>query len=95
MVSRKIITHLLSLVLITIVLLIFHYPILLNADFFLQFDEAGQAGFAINLFRGDPVPFYYPAKDAFTYTGIQQSLFAIPFYWLIGISALAYKLIVF
>ena len=60
MVSRKIITHLLSLVLITSALLILNYPILLNADLFAQFDEVAQAGFTINLMRGSPLTFYYP-----------------------------------
>ena len=49
MVTKKIITHLLSLILITAALLILNYPILLNADFFTQFDEIAQAAFTLNL----------------------------------------------
>ena len=92
MVSRKIITHLLSLVLITSALLILNYPILLNADLFAQFDEVAQAGFTINLMRGSPLTFYYPTLYHYSYHGVLHGLFAIPFFWLIGKTALAYKL---
>ena len=92
MVSQKIIAHFLSLTLIIAALLTLHSPILLNADFFMQFDETGQAGFTIDLFRGGSVFFYYPSTSNFSYHGILHGLFAIPFFWLFGISALAYKL---
>ena len=51
MITKKIITHLLSLALITAALLILNYPILLNADFFAQFDEIAQAAFTVNLMK--------------------------------------------
>ena len=92
MVGQKIITHLLALVLITAALLILNYPILLNADFFMQFDEVAQAGFTLNLMKGSPFSFYYPSSAHFSYHGILHGLFAIPFFWLIGNTALAYKL---
>ncbi len=92
MVTKKIITHLLSLALITAALLILNYPILLNADFFVQFDEAAQAAFTVNLMKGSPLTFYYPYITHFSYHGILHGLFAIPFFWLIGKTALAYKL---
>ena len=92
MVGQKIITHLLALVLITAALLILNYPILLNADFFMQFDEVAQAGFTLNLMKGSPLTFYYPSATHFSYHGILHGLFAIPFFWLIGNTALAYKL---
>ena len=92
MVSQKIITHLFSFVLITAALLIFNYPILLNADFFVQFDELAQAGFTLNLMEGSPLTFYYPSSAHFSYHGILHGLFAVPFFLLIGKTALAYKL---
>ena len=92
MVGQKIITHLVALVLITAALLILNYPILLNADFFMQFDEVAQAGFTLNLMKGSPLTFYYPSAANFSYHGILHALFAIPFFWLIGNTALAYKL---
>ena len=92
MVGQKIITHLLALILITAALLILNYPILLNADFFMQFDELAQAGFTLNLMKGSPLTFYYPSAAHFSYHGILHGLFAIPFFWLIGNTALAYKL---
>ena len=93
MVGQKIITHLLALVLITAALLILNYPILLNADFFMQFDEVAQAGFTLNLMKGSPLTFYYPSSAHFSYHGILHGLFAIPFFWLLGVNALAYKLL--
>jgi hypothetical protein len=92
MVAKKIINHLLSLALITAALIILNYPILLNADFFLQFDEAAQAAFTVNLMKGSPLTSYYPNVSHFSYHGILHGLFAIPFFWLIGKSASAYKL---
>ena len=92
MVTKKIITHLLSLALITAALLILNYPILLNADFFVQFDEVAQAAFTVNLMKGSPLTFYYPYITHFSYHGILHGLFAIPFFWLIGKTVLAYKL---
>jgi hypothetical protein len=92
MVTKKIITHLLYLALITAALLILNYPILLNADFFLQFDEAAQAAFTLNLMKGSPLTPYYPNVSHFSYHGILHGLLAIPFFWLIGKTASAYKL---
>jgi len=92
MVSQKIIKHLLSFALITAALIILNYPILLNADFFVQFDEVAQAAFTVNLMKGSPLTFYYPYVTHFSYHGILHGLFAIPFFWLIGKTVLAYKL---
>jgi hypothetical protein len=92
MVTKKIIIHLLYLTLITAALLILNYPILLNADFFLQFDEVAQAAFTLNLMKGSPLTAYYPSASHFSYHGILHGLFAIPFFWLIGKTASAYKL---
>ena len=66
-----------------------HFPLLLNAPLVLQFDEGIQAGEIIRLMRGEAFFFYF---EYARYHGILHGLFAIPFFWLMGISAMAYKL---
>ena len=66
-----------------------HYPLLLNAPLVLQFDEAIQASEIIRLMKGEAFFFYF---NYARYHGILHGLFAIPFFWLMGISAMAYKL---
>jgi hypothetical protein len=75
-----------SLFLITVFL---HYPLLLNAHLLLQFDEGIQAAEIIRLMKGESFFFYF---DYARYHGILHSFFAIPFFWLMGVSAMAYKL---
>jgi hypothetical protein len=75
-----------SLFFITVFL---HYPLLLNAPLVLQFDEGIQAAEIIRLMKGEAFFFYF---DYARYHGILHSFFAIPFFWLMGVSAMAYKL---
>jgi len=92
MLARKIINQLLSFFLIIVTLLILNYPILLNADFFLHYDELAQGVSVVNLYRGSPLLFYYPSISGFSYHGVLHAIFALPFFKLIGISTLSYKL---
>jgi hypothetical protein len=86
---RLLIFNILAAVLIFLVLVVFRLPILINADYFLTSDEAHQALQILNLQEGGPVSFYY---DGERYAGIFLGLTAIPFFWLLGVGALAYKL---
>tara|TARA_B100000686_G_scaffold76915_1_gene82955 strand:- start:1391 stop:3382 length:1992 start_codon:yes stop_codon:yes gene_type:complete len=74
---------------IFLVTVFLHYPLLLNAPLVLQFDEGIQASEIIRLMKGEAFFFYF---DYARYHGILHGLFAIPFFWLMGISAMAYKL---
>ena len=79
----------LAISLIFFVIAFLHYPLLLNAPLVLQFDEGIQASEIIRLMKGEAFFFYF---DYARYHGILHGLFAIPFFWLMGISATAYKL---
>ncbi|MDA0692054.1 MAG: glycosyltransferase family 39 protein [Nitrospinae bacterium] len=81
--------NIIAALLIFLVLVILRLPILINADYFLTYDEAHQALQILNLQEGGPVSFYY---DGERYAGIFLGLTAIPFFWLLGVGALAYKL---
>lgn len=86
---RLLIFNILAAILIFLVLVVFRLPILINADYFLTYDEAHQALQILNLQEGGPISFYY---DGERYAGIFLGLTAIPFFWLLGVGALAYKL---
>jgi len=79
----------LGLIIIFAALLLLRVPLLINADHFLTFDEAYQGSQIIDLMKGGPIHFYY---EGVRYAGIPLGLAAIPFFWLLGVSALAYKL---
>jgi len=64
-------------------------PLLVNADYLLNFDEAYQGSQIIDLLNGGPFHFYY---EGVSYAGIFLGLAAVPFFWLIGINAFAYKI---
>ncbi|MDC0206201.1 glycosyltransferase family 39 protein [Nitrospinae bacterium] len=64
-------------------------PLLVNADYLLNFDEAYQGSQIIDLLNGGPVHFYY---EGVSYAGIFLGLAAAPFFWLFGINAFAYKI---
>ncbi len=74
---------------IFLVLVLFRFPILINSDYFFTYDEAYQALQILSLQEGGPISFYY---DGERYAGIFLGLTAIPFFWLFGVGALAYKL---
>ena len=81
--------HLLSVSLLFFVTAFLHFPLLLNSSLILQFDEAIQASEIIRLMKGEAFFFYF---DYARYHGILHGVLAIPFFWLLGISATAYKL---
>jgi hypothetical protein len=81
--------NLLAVSLLFLITVFLHYPLLLNAPLVLQFDEGIQAAEIIRLMRGEAFFFYF---DYARYHGILHSFFAIPFFWLMGVSAMAYKL---
>lgn len=81
--------NIIAALLIFLVLVIFRLPILINADYFLTYDEAYQALQILSLQEGGPISFYYEGER---YAGIFLGIAAIPFYWLLGVGALAYKL---
>ena len=77
------------LLVIFAILLVFRAPLLLNADLFFTFDEAYQGSQILDLLKGAPIFFYYEGER---YAGIFLGLVAAPFFGLLGVSALAYKL---
>ena len=79
----------LAILVIFLVTAFLHYPLLLNAPLVLQFDEGIQASEIIRLMKGEAFFFYF---DYARYHGVLHGLFAIPFFWLMGVSAIAYKL---
>ena len=81
--------HLLAVSLLFFVTAFLHFPLLLNSSLILQFDEAIQASEIIRLMKGEAFFFYF---DYARYHGILHGILAIPFFWLLGISATAYKL---
>jgi hypothetical protein len=70
-------------------LLFLRAPILINADNFLDFDEAYQGSQIMDLLNGGPVHFYY---EGVSYAGIPLGLAAAPFFLMFGVNAFAYKL---
>jgi len=70
-------------------LLVLRAPILSNADLFFTYDEAYQGSQILDLLKGAPLFFYYEGER---YAGIFLGLLAAPFFRLLGVSALAYKL---
>ena len=71
------------------ILFFIRLPILVNAEVFLNIDEAFMANDMANLFEGDQFHFYH---ENVSYHGIFHSLIAIPFFWLFGVSSFAFKL---
>ena len=86
---RLLIFNIIAALLIFFVLVILRLPILINAEYFFSYDEAHQALQMLGLQEGDPISFYY---DGERYAGIFLGIAAFPFYWLLGVGALAYKL---
>ena len=81
--------HLLAVCFLFIITAFLHFPLLLNSPLILQFDEGIQAAEIIRLMKGEAFFFYF---DYARYHGILHGFFAIPFFWLLGTSAMAYKL---
>jgi hypothetical protein len=71
------------------VLVVLKLPILINSDYFLSTDEALMAYEILDLYNGGPFFFYYSVT---TYFGILNGLIAFPFFEILGVGALAFKL---
>ena len=65
------------------------YPLLMNADFLLGWEEAQLINRVMDMVQGGPVFFYY---EGVSYQGILDSLFALPFFYIFGVNTLALKL---
>ena len=87
--SIQFLSHFIIVLLTLVVLIIFRWPILLNADLFLDSDEAFNANSILGLINGKSWFFYYEGER---YHGILDGLIAIPFFLFLGIKSLAYKL---
>jgi hypothetical protein len=59
-------------------LLFLRAPILINADNFINFDEAYQGSQIMDIMNGGPVHFYY---EGVSYVGIPLGLAAAPFFY--------------
>ena len=71
------------------VLVVLRLPVLVNSDMLLTADEGIMAYQILDLYNGGPIFFYY---DLVKYFGITNGLAAFPFFWVLGIGALAFKL---
>ncbi len=71
------------------VLVVLKFPILANSAQLLSADEAIFAYQILDLYNGGPIFFYY---DVVKYFGIFNGLAAIPFFGILGVGALAFKL---
>ncbi len=81
--------YLLGLLFIVCFIIFLRYPYLANPSIFLSSDEAPQAWLIKSLMDGAPLFYYY---SDINYHGITIGLAAIPFFWVLGVNALAYKL---
>ena len=81
--------HCIFIAVVFVILLIIRIPILINADLFLNADEAFMASDMLDLMKGGTFSFYH---ENVSYHGIFHSLIAIPFFWLFGISSFTFKL---
>ena len=81
---------LLGLLFITCFIFFLRYPNLTNSDIlFTSIDEAPHAWLTKSLMDGAPYFLYFSDKN---YHGITIGLAAIPFFWMLGVNTLAYKL---
>ena len=71
------------------VLIVLRIPGLINADQLLSADEALMAYQILDLYKGSSFFFYY---DVGKYFGIVNGLAALPFFWILGVGGLAFKL---
>jgi len=81
--------YLLGLLFIVCFIIFLRYPYLANSSIFLSSDEAPHAWLIKSLMDGAPLFYYFSDKN---YHGITIGLAAIPFFWALGVNALAYKL---
>lgn len=86
---KNILFNILGFITVLSFLLFLRAPILINADHYLNFDEAYQGSQIMDMLNGGPVHFYY---EGVSYAGIPLGLAAAPFFFIFGISAFAYKI---
>jgi hypothetical protein len=86
---KMIVFNLLGGISIFLILVSLRLPILLNANRLLSPDESMMASEILELYNGGPFSFYYSLT---TYFGIFNGLAAIPFFEILGVGALAFKL---
>ena len=87
---RSTVKTLLGLLCIGSVVTFLRYPVLVNSSFALHpLDEAPPAWLMKSLMDGAPLFFYF---SDINYHGLSIGLAAIPFFWIFGVNALAYKL---
>ena len=86
---KLVMLNVLALLVILAVLFLIRAPLLINADFLVTLDEADQGSQIIDLMKGGPIFFYFEAER---YAGIFLGLAAIPFFWILGLGGLAYKI---
>ena len=71
------------------VLVVLRLPVLVNSDMLLTADEGIMAYQILDLYNGNSYFTYY---DVTNYFGVTNGLAAFPFFWVLGIGALAFKL---
>ena len=71
------------------VLVVLRLPVWVNADMLLTADEGIMAYQILDLYNGNSYFTYY---DVTNYFGVTNGLAAFPFFWVLGIGALAFKL---
>lgn len=86
---RQIIVHLVGVIFIFFLVVLLRYPALVNADYFLSYDEAFMAVSILEVINGGPLFSFYEGAN---YHGVLGGVTAIPFMRLVGIGPLGYKL---
>lgn len=89
MTSIPLIRHAAGIIILFIILVLIRLPILLNSSSYLNADEAYNATDILDMMAGGPI---FPHHEDGRYYGIVTSLTAIPFFKLLGETALAYKI---
>ena len=86
---RQIILHSVGIVFIFSLVIFLRYPVLINSDYFLGYDEAFMANAILAFMKGGPFLFFY---EGVNYHGVLGGMTAVPFMQLLGVGSLAYKL---
>ena len=66
-----------------------HLPLLLNSNSLLDREQAETINTILNMVRGGTLHFYH---EGYTYQGVLDSILALPFFYALGVNALALKL---
>ena len=81
------VTHFSAVLIISLILALFRYPLLLNSDYLFSSDEGMLASTILNLLNGGPIVFYFDFGRTF---GLTFGLIASPFIWFLGPTSLAF-----